>query len=167
VRSSLANRFLAKIVVGETLNDCWSWTGSIDNHGYGRIQRGGRDGGILRASRASWIIHFGEPPLGMEVCHECDNPICSNPLHLFLGTHAENMADAARKGRHRKRMLIGIPNNVGESNGKAKLSDGQIFEIRMMVSTGISQRQVADLYGVRQTHISRIIRGERRAAFTQ
>lgn len=77
-------------------NRCWSWVGSTDQHGYGlvdfRTQR-------VRAHRLSYEMHYGPIPDGMVVCHACDNPNCTNPNHLFLGTQAENMQDASRKGR--------------------------------------------------------------------
>ena len=35
----------------------------------------------------------------MVVMHTCDNPACCNPLHLRLGTTADNVADKWAKGR--------------------------------------------------------------------
>jgi len=78
---------------------CWPWLGTtIPEKPYGRVSFEGKN---YRAHRFSYLIHFGHIPANMEVCHKCDNPICVNPAHLFLGTTKDNADDRDRKGRHR------------------------------------------------------------------
>ena len=84
---------------------CWEWIGMTKSHHkiyYGilwnpRIK--GKPRKYQYAHRISYILHKGEIPKGLSVCHKCDNGICINPDHLFLGTHKDNMNDMAKKGR--------------------------------------------------------------------
>lgn len=96
-RGTLESRFWEKVQRGEA-TQCWPWTGAKNPHGYGKMFR---EGEIVDAHRLSYEINRGEIPLGMCVCHTCDNPPCVNPLHLFLGTMKDNMDDKVRKGHER------------------------------------------------------------------
>lgn len=144
----ISDRFHAK--VHKDPGGCWIWTGPVNNNGYGRID------GKTYAHRVSYELHHGPIPPGMSVMHSCDNPPCVNPEHLSLGTHAENMADAATKGRmsNRKR------GQVGERHPHAKLTWSQIREIRVQAEAGVKQADLARLHQVSKATIWRIVTGK-------
>lgn len=136
-------------------DSCWIWTGIIVR-GYGYLGRGKFKQGTVGANRASWMIHHGEIPKGMEVCHNCpggDNPLCVNPDHLWLGTQADNMRDMCAKGRHAS------PNYFGETHPMHKLTDKDVLDIRKRYREGkAKQQELADEYGVVQSTIGVIVR---------
>ena len=102
-----------------TESGCWIWTACSNGDGYGLIAINSQPS---RAHRVSWSLHKGIIPDGVNVLHKCDNPSCVNPDHLFLGTQQDNVTDMIQKNRH---------NHRGEANGKAKLNDDKVREIRL------------------------------------
>lgn len=77
---------------------CWGWKGG-KSRGYGHIFFDNKN---IKAHRASWMIHNGEILNKLLVCHKCDNRICTNPEHLFLGTQKDNVQDMIKKNRQHK-----------------------------------------------------------------
>ena len=133
-------------------NECWEWTGHHNRYGYGRISIGSRLDGTSRevmAHRYSWELHYG-PINDALVLHRCDNRKCVRPDHLFLGTNADNTNDMVAKGRVAK----------GEQLPQAKLTEADVRRIREMATT-MTHQAIADLYGVRQPAISRIVHRKR------
>jgi len=127
---------------------CWGWSGcSPKNPGYGQFRYGMK---LIRAHRASWIIHFGAIPKGKCVLHKCDNKLCSNPDHLFLGTHKENALDMLHKNYH---PTLGKKH---EDNHMAILKKIDIPQIRKLIIMGDSLSAIANIFKVSKGAIAGI-----------
>lgn len=128
---------------------CWLWPGATNGRGYGVIGEHGRQAYV---HRVMYEHQHGPIPEGMEICHRCDVRNCVNPGHLFLGTHAENVADSVAKGRHRK----------GEAMyWSAKLTEGDVREIRQLHAAGQSATSLAVRFGVSPSQAQLIVNRQR------
>lgn len=130
-------------MIEEPTDDCIVWPYSRTPQGYGRVQSGGRNVYPHRLALAS----VTPPPTdGHEAAHgSCHNPSCVNPRHLSWKTRTENQADRLRDGTDSR----------GEKHGRSKLTETDVREIRSM--TGVSQRKMAEMFGVSRCHVSDIV----------
>ena len=136
--------------VRTTGTGCWEWQGALSTSGYGKIGVGSRLDGtkrVMPTHRLAYELSHGAIPTGLLVCHHCDNRICCNPDHLFLGTYADNMADMDRKGRR-----VNSP-RPGEGNGRAVLSEADVLYIRESDERGVD---LAAKFGVCKSTITAI-----------
>ena len=145
----LAERFFEKV---QMTDGCWLWLGSRNKRGYGTIVSAGHNGPRLGAHRVSYQLHNGPIPIGLFVLHRCDNPRCVNPRHLFVGTQADNLADAKSKGRMRG------PGLKGEQNPKSRLTNDEIRLIRRQADQGVSRSSLALAFGMTKENIGCIVR---------
>lgn len=132
-------------------DECWPWTGYTSN-GRGRLDIGNEKG--VYAPRAAYLssnpgtIDLHDDGTREQcVCHHCDNPICCNPAHLFIGSHAENMADKKRKGR------------VSRSRHRAKLTPEDVIHMRQQKKAGATKKALALLYEVSEATVSGALYG--------
>lgn len=124
------------------LGPCWIWLGPMGKDGYGRVTIGARQ--RMAAHRYAWKIGHGDGPGTLCVCHDCDNRICVNPRHLFLGTRADNNLDARVKGRHRPGYNTTNPPR-GERVNTARLTPEEVLRIRALHDAGLADWQIERL----------------------
>ena len=132
-------------------NQCWPWTGYTSS-GRGRIDIAGVQG--VYAHRAAYLAtHPGSIPLRddgskeQHVLHRCDNPLCCNPRHLFVGSHSDNIADKVAKGRQKKW-------GGGIGSPRAKLSADQVRDMRRKKKEGFTKRMLAKIFNVSEATVS-------------
>lgn len=117
-------------------NGCWKYTGGRTGAGYGAVWVSGK---TLSAHTVSYELHKGPVPKGLCVLHSCDNKLCINPDHLFLGTVQDNKKDEVSKDRHAK----------GQAQGNSKLTEFDIIQIRNLIKEQKhSLNEIGKLYGV-------------------
>jgi hypothetical protein len=140
-RRAITDRFWSHVAIGEP-GDCWEWTASRRQNGYGQIN-------IARipekAHRVSFLIAYGWLPEA--VLHRCDNRPCVNPHHLFGGNTAINLADAARKWRTAGKTTPAIRSTIFALN-----------------ECGMSHRAIGRQVGLAHSTVGRILRKEIRVA---
>lgn len=144
-----AQRLWARV---DKSGECWLWTGSAAGKGYGRLRIGDRE---VYTHRLSYELAKGPIPLGMFVCHTCDVRRCVRPDHLFIGTCADNVADACKKG-----LMVGPKRPMrGESHCNARFTEADVVEILRLRGT-VPLRELARRYGVSMGSITGIYSGK-------
>lgn len=131
---------------------CWEWTGA-GKAADPPCPLFGVGVGLYPAARVAWVLHHGADPGQFFVCHTCDNRLCVNPAHLFLGTPKENMDDMRAKGRAK----IG-ERRRGEESHKAKVTEDVVRTIRDEYGRRLAtQRELADRYGLSTRQVWMIV----------
>jgi hypothetical protein len=109
--------FLDKYIVKPDFTSCWIWFGQRDKYGYGIINS--LDGHFF-VHRIMYKRYKKDLPDDLIIRHKCDNSNCCNPDHLIPGTQAQNMQDAAQRGRTAR----------GSRSNMARLNEEQVQEIK-------------------------------------
>lgn len=128
-------------------DECWPWLGYKPN----------KYGGFLfkdkcyLAHRVAYWLHYKEDPKDKDVCHDCDNPLCCNPHHLWPGTEADNSKDMVNKGRQPR----------GSGHGRSQLDEQQVRGIiHLLQDTDLTFREIGDIYSVSLWIVASIRSGE-------
>jgi len=126
-------------------SECWAWPkGLFAKTGYGQfaIDKNTPE----YAHRISYRVFNGPTPEGLYVCHKCDNPICFNPNHLFLGTPQDNTDDMIAKGRNQDYKAAGLKRLGKKREYKSRrFSEETISNIRKLIESGINSNKIATL----------------------
>lgn len=122
---------------------CLIWSGARTANGYGGITYLAK---TYTVHRLAWLVHRGPIPFGLHVCHTCDNRLCLEPGHLFLGTAQQNTIDMLRKGR-------------GRVFGGKRLEQGAVATIKRRLQAGESVSTLAAEMKVSINTIGDIKRG--------
>jgi DNA-binding CsgD family transcriptional regulator len=101
----------------------------------------------MPAHRVAWFLEHGSIPAGQHVLHRCDNRLCCNPAHLFLGTNLDNIADRHAKGRTAR----------GSDNGRARLTPDAVIIVRRLASHGATKASLARRFAVSETTIRQAV----------
>lgn len=131
------------------LGPCWVIPSAIGSAWYASYHSP-TTGRVVKAHRYAVTA-----PAGRMVCHRCDNMRCVRPAHLFLGTHADNMADMVSKRRH----LVPRKLPRGEANHKTTLSEAEVVRLRERYAAGTPQPVLAETYGVAVGTVKNIVQG--------
>ena len=158
----ISRRFWTRVDQSTGPDSCWLWMGPLSKKGYGGFSILYQKNKTLFSSAAhrfAYADHFKvKIPEGLMVCHNCDNPPCCNPSHLFLGTAKDNTQDAIKKGRH---VFGKLPVNhlKGSTNPSSTLTEKKVLQIRALHATGEYRLiDLAIMFHVTQTNISYIVR---------
>lgn len=152
---TIENRFYSKVL---KTDDCWIWQASCYENGYGAFRIGNFQ---KKAHRVSWELTNGKIPDKMQINHTCDNKLCVNPEHLYIGTQKQNREDSVNRGRTatgKKNGMYTHPETrqSGEKNFNCKITDLERKEIKNKYEKGMGNA-LAKQYGITRQSIWQII----------
>jgi len=142
----MKERFWSKVDTGSS-DECWEWQAHTHEKGYGQFKL---DGQMRWAHRVARELCGGPIPDDYYVLHECDNPACVNPNHLYVGDQQDNMDDMVERGR----------SNEGEEHQNSKLTEDDVKEM-LDKADDETNTALADEYGVHRSTVSEIVNGKR------
>lgn len=137
------NNFWAKVDI-KGQDECWPWKKGTSKAGYGQVRYLNK---VVYTHRLAWELTNGPIPDGMYILHKCDNRLCNNPSHLYLGTQLDNMRDKAERNPY-----------DGGSGRPNMFSDDDIVNIKKLYSDGMTQKEIANLFDTSQPRISYTLR---------
>ena len=141
---------LARRLVLDEATGCLEWVGNRGARGYGVIRMGEAPYRSRYTHRVAWELAHGPVPEGLFVCHRCDNRICCNVEHLFVGSAADNSGDMVSKGRQA----------YGSAVHNAYLSDAEVAAMRALRDQGWTYERLAKRFGTSSRNVGSICRGE-------
>lgn len=135
---------------GGDVDQCWPWLGSYAGNGRPAFDLRGRK--VTPYRLVYELFHGKMLSQNVMLLHSCDNGAraqamgeevggCCNPHHLKEGTHTENMDEMKGRQRH------GLPHHT-------------VRAMKKLLGEGRSHKDIADLYGVDESTVSRIKRGK-------
>jgi hypothetical protein len=150
-RATLIARFWSHVEVQDSVAQCWEWRSACSarpdgDRSYGRFTIAGEH---IYAHRFIYQFIHGPVPEDLVIRHRCDNEPCVNPKHLLVGTVADNTRDKFERGRG--------PDRRGERHPLARLTEGDVIEIRRLRDMGWTQHALATRFSVSRGHIYRIV----------
>lgn len=151
IEQDVSDRFYKR--VKKSPNGCWEWTGELTINGYGRFQVNNKGKKTRHsAHRVAFFLENGPFPKEKIICHSCDNRICVNPDHLWIGTCQENTDDMFRKGRQ----------NIyfGNKHGRSKITDEQFLKIVSEFERGKDAKYISMKYRISIDYATQIRSGQ-------
>ncbi len=147
--NTVKNRFYAKVLIPNN-DGCMLWAGCLTPKGYGSFRVKGKD---THASRFSYLLHCGNIPKNLCICHKCDNPACVSPEHLFIGTQKQNVMDMIKKNRQNYAK--------GSKIGLSKLNEEKVKNIKNLIGEKkLSLSEVSKIFNVSIRNIYKILQGK-------
>lgn len=119
---------------------CWEWKLAASGaHGSGKRRAYFSIHGqkVLVTRLVMQLYHGIELSPDQFVCHTCDNSLCCNPHHMYVGDVKTNNADAVERERH------GLPSHV-------------VRRIRVLLARKKTHREIAELYGIDRSIVTKI-----------